>query len=87
MRKGYVIAYAEGSEFYVDGVTHIERDDSCIPWMFEDDAEAARAAEADGIKLIYGIPGVPDGVYIDTPENRQRLQDHLAQSKTNYFLG
>lgn len=72
-KKGYVIARAEGSSFYVDDVEHIERDDSCIPWMFEDDAEAARAAEADGIKLIYGMQGVPDGVYLDSVENRQKL--------------
>lgn len=72
-KKGYVIACAEGSGFYVDGVEHIERDDSCIPWMFEDDADAARAAEADGIKLIYGMQGVPDGVYVDSVENRQKL--------------
>ena len=72
-KKGYVIACAVGSGVYVDGVEHIERDDSCIPWVFEDDEEAARAAEADGIKLIYGMQGVPDGVYVDSVENRQKL--------------
>ena len=72
-KKGYIIACAVGSGFYVDDVEHIERDDSCIPWMFEDDEEAARAAEADGIKLIYGMQGVPDGVYVDSVENRQKL--------------
>jgi len=27
----------------------------------------------DGVKLLYGIPYVEDGVYLDTPENRQLL--------------
>ena len=26
-----------------------------------------------GVKLIYGMPGIPDGVYVDTPENRAVL--------------
>lgn len=86
-KKGYIIACAVGSGFYVDDVEHIERDDSCIPWMFEDDEEAARAAEADGIKLIYGMQGVPDGVYVDTPETRAILANHVQSSseQTSFF--
>ena len=85
-KKGYVIARANGSSFYVDDAEHIERDDSCIPWMFEDDEEAARAAEADGIKLIYGMLGVPDGVYVDTPETRAILASHTRSSGGKTFL-
>lgn len=35
--KGYVIALSDGSDFYIDGALHIERDDSLIPWKFDDD--------------------------------------------------
>lgn len=79
-KKGYVIARAEGSSFYVDDAEHIERDDSYYPFIYQDDEEAARAAEADGIKLIRGMPGVPDGVYVDTPETRDILRRHMGRT-------
>lgn len=82
MRKGYVISRAEGSSFYVDNVEHIERDDNCYPFMYQDDEEAVRAAEADGIKLIRDMPGVPDGVYVDTSENRHLLLEYFVKAKT-----
>ena len=86
-KKGYVIARAEGSSFYVDNAEHIERDDSCYPFMYQDDEEAARAAEADGIRLIRGMPGVPDGVCVDTPETRAILANHVQSSteQTSFF--
>lgn len=86
-KKGYVIARAEGSSFYIDDAEHIERDDSCYPFMYQDDEEAARAAETDGIKLIRGMPGVPDGVYVDTPETRAILANHVQSSseQTAFF--
>lgn len=85
--KGYVIAVSEGSSYYIDGAEHIERDDSCIPWVYENDEEAARAAEADGIRLIYDMPGVPDGVYVDTPKTRAILVNHVQSSseQTSFF--
>lgn len=65
---GYVLAVAENSSFYIPDAVHVERDDDLF--LFADDEEAARAAERDGIQLIYGMGDVPDGVYVDTPENR-----------------
>ena len=46
-----------------------------------DDAEAARAAERDGVRLVYGIPFVEDGVYVDTPENRAVLERYSRKIK------
>ena len=43
-------------------------------WMYNDDTEAAMAAQRDGVKLVYGIQYVDDGVYLDTPENRVILE-------------
>ena len=82
-KKGYVIARAEGSSFYIDDAEHIERDDSCYPFMYQDDEEAACAAEADGIKLIRDMPGVPDGVYVDTSENRHLLLEHFVKATSH----
>ena len=70
--KGYVLAVCDDlNDPYICGALHVERDDSL--WIYETDEEAARAAERDGVKLLYGIPYVEDGVYLDTPENRRLL--------------
>ena len=64
---------------YVRGASHVEMDTGY--WRFNDDMEAARAAERDGVRLIYGIPFVEDGVYVDTPENRAVLQRYSRKIK------
>ena len=69
--SGYVFAVADGSEFYIPGALHVERDDELL--MFDDDEKAALAAERDGFPLIRGMDGVPDGVYLDTGENRAAI--------------
>ncbi len=72
--KGYVFAVCQNADDpYICGALHVERDDQAVPWIYETDEEAARAAERDGVKLLYGISYVEDGVYLDTPENRQLL--------------
>lgn len=75
--KGYVIAVCDDSEFYIPNAEHIERDDSL--WLFNSDEEAAIAAEKDGVRLIRGMPDVPDGVYIDSEENRKHIEAMLKQ--------
>lgn len=73
-RSGYVFAVCQDADdSYICGALHVERNDQSVPWVYETDEEAARAAERDGVKLLYGIPYVEDGVYLDTPENRQLL--------------
>ena len=76
--KPYVIGEAIGSDYYLPHTDHVERNDMLYidgEWIngIEDDEQAAKAAEADGVKLIYGMTGIPDGVYVDTPENRAIL--------------
>ena len=77
--KGYVIALCDNGDSYIVGALHIERDDNLVPWKYEDDAQAAKAAEQDGIKLIYGMEGVEDGIYLDTPDNRRTLKAALRE--------
>ena len=70
--KGYIITVCDGADDpYICGALHVERDKAS--WSYETDEEAARAAERGGVKLLYGIPYVEDGVYLDTPENRHIL--------------
>ena len=76
-RKGYVFTLSEDSSFYIPNALHVERDDELF--LFPDDETAAKAAERDGVQLIYGMEDVPDGVYLDTPENRTTILDSLEQ--------
>lgn len=79
-KKGYVIAICDDSDFYIDNALHIECNDSLIPLRYQDDEEAAKAAEKDGVKLVYGMEGVADGVYVDTPDNRRILEHALREN-------
>ena len=78
--KGYLIVTCDDSDFYIADALHVERNDSLVPWMYEDDIAAAKAAERDGIKLIYGMKGVEDGTYLDTPDNRRILKNALREN-------
>lgn len=72
---GYVLAIAGNSDFYIPDALHVERDDDLF--LYADDEAAAAAAERDGVRLIHGMDGVPDGVYLDTPENREIIKAAL----------
>lgn len=76
-QKGYVFAIAEDSSFYIPNALHVERDDELF--LFADDEAAAKAAERDGVQLIHGMEDVPDGIYLDTPENRAAILDSLEK--------
>lgn len=76
--KGYVIAICDDSSFYIANALHIERNDSL--WLYDNDQQAAKAAELDGIKLVYGMNGVEDGVYLDTPDNRHILERAVREN-------
>ena len=45
---------------------------------FADESYATKLAERDGVKLIFGMPQVPDGLYLDTEQNREIIQKYLA---------
>ena len=32
----------------------------------------------EALQLIYGMDGIPDGIYIDTPENRELIRKGLG---------
>ena len=71
--KGYMITacHSDSGPFIRDAL-HVEMDTQ--NWLYNDDDEAARAAQRDGVKLIYGVQFVADGVYLDTPENREIVE-------------
>ena len=69
--RGYAIFTSD----YGNGATHIQKLDDMD--VFEDDEEAAKQAEKDGIKLIQDMKFDEENTaaYIDTPENRELLKD------------
>lgn len=72
---GYLIAVCHEAEGpYIRGAEHIEANRDA--WIYENDMDAARAAEREDVRLLYGMPYVADGVYLDTPENRLILRDY-----------
>lgn len=74
--KGYGIFESN----FANRAKHIEKID-CLE-MFEDDFQAAKQAEKDGIKLIKNLPKdweyscVP---FIDTKENRKKIEECLKK--------
>ncbi len=76
--KSYLICVSDDANFYVPDALHIERNDDLM--LVDTDQEACAAAERDGIKLIYGMERVPDGMYLDTPENRERIRREYEQN-------
>lgn len=67
--RGYGIFTSD----YGNGAEHIERLDCMM--IFDTDAEAAKQAEKDGIKIIHDMEFDDENsaAYIDTPENRELL--------------
>lgn len=75
--KSYLICIAEDSDFYIPNALHVERNDELM--LVEDDEQASIEAEKDGIKLIYGMSGVPNQVYVDTTENIKIIEEMLEK--------
>lgn len=69
INKGYWVCTAHNSDVVIDGAQIIERID--MLGLFDDDFDACRQAEKDGVKFINDIDGLEKGCYIDTPENRE----------------
>lgn len=75
--KSYLICTADNSDFYIPTALHIQRNDELM--LVDTDEEASLDAEKDGIRLIYNMEGVPNGVYIDTEENRELIRKSLEK--------
>lgn len=72
---GYIVTISDDTDKYIADSIHVEADPNNPVYT---DHEAAQAAEADGVELIYGMEDVPDGVYVDLPGNREAILRSLA---------
>jgi len=77
IKNGYGEYYCYGSEVIIDGALVIEKINMVN--KFDDDFEASRQAEKDGVIFINDIEGLEKGCYIDTPENRKLCVDKLKE--------
>ena len=81
----YVVTYEENHALYIPEAFFIKVDKSCATYLHgknnveQHTKEASKAAEHAGIKLIYGMANVQDGVYIDTPSNRTTIMEMLER--------
>ena len=68
----------------VDGAVEICRIDDLycddrFDYGFDNDFDACRQAEKDGVKFINDMDGLEKGRYVDTPENRRICAAYLAE--------
>jgi hypothetical protein len=77
---GYLVTYEEHGKknsSIIPEAYYIKRDTSVC--LYDNDAAAVAAARHDGVCLIYGMDNVPDGIYLDTPQNRQHIITMLLE--------
>ena len=80
--REWLFCYATGSYFYIHNALHVARNEEFMSSMGNytyDDNDACHQAEQDGVPFIYGMKHVPDGVYVDTEENRQIIRRMLEE--------
>lgn len=68
IERGYTTFRVSGSDVVVEGALLVEAISEI--GRYEDDFDACRQAEKDGVAFINDVDGLEKGCYIDTPENR-----------------
>lgn len=82
LTHGYIISFSTDANDCIPYAWHVSVFRGLVGTECADECCAATFAEEDGVSLIYGIPGVQDGLYLDTEENRAIIQQYL-QSMEN----
>jgi len=76
--RGYYLKTSQGQKGIPEGTKYIE---NIYQLMKYDTPEAAaKQAEKDGIRIIHDLPGIDDWTYLDTPQNRRILTNHLKNN-------
>lgn len=77
IEKGYGLYSCSGSSLIIENALIVEKVDAVN--KFEDDWEACRYAEKDGVKFINDMEHLEKGCYVDTPENRVLCEQGLKE--------
>lgn len=76
---GYVEMIShDKSDRHVPNVSYIGKNPNVN--LFEDDYFAQDQAVMDGVELLTGFTSIPDNVYLDTLENRRRLEEYFIEN-------
>lgn len=78
LTKGYEITCDTNEQFHIPHALYVCVFRDLVGTEFADESYATKLAERDGVKLIFGMPQVPDGLYLDTEQNREIIQKYLA---------
>ena len=78
LTKGYEITCDTNEQFHIPHALYVCVFRDLVGTEFADESYATKFAERDGVKLIFGMPQVPDGLYLDTEQNREIIQKYLA---------
>lgn len=78
LTHGYMIVYSTGDDIdTIPYAGHVSVFRGLVGTEFADECCATRFAEEDGVKLIHGLWGAPDGLYLDTETNRSIIKRYL----------
>lgn len=77
LTMGYMIIASDDGQTTIPGAEYVSVFRGLVGTEFADESMATVFAEQDGVKLIFGLPLVPDGLYLDTEKNRKILEKYL----------
>lgn len=77
LTMGYMIVASDDGRTTIPGAEYVSVFRGLVGTEFADESMATVFAEQDGVKLIFGLPLVPDGLYLDTEKNRKILEKYL----------
>lgn len=72
-----LIVASDDGRTTIPGAEYVSVFRGLVGTEFADESMATVFAEQDGVKLIFGLPLVPDGLYLDTEKNRKIIEKYL----------
>ena len=74
---GYTVGASYDGQSTIPGAEYVSVFRGLVGTEFADESMATKFAERDGVKLIFGFPPIPDGLYVDTEKNRKIIEEYL----------
>lgn len=74
---GYTVGASYDGQSTIPGAEYVSVFRGLVGTEFADESMATKFAERDGVKLIFGFPPIPNGLYVDTEKNRKIIEEYL----------
>lgn len=74
---GYTVGASYDGQSTIPEAEYVSVFRGLVGTEFADESMATKFAERDGVKLIFGFPPIPDGLYVDTEKNRKIIEEYL----------